>query len=587
LFRRLLVVIRAWTTRRLLWLWFFAYACVMTSGYLRPVSPTDNYFECPRFLLPSDAVDPATDLTNVRHEPTSFRSIPALIVRPGVGSYAYVFGGGSKHKNNFEAVRGSLTNLPDLATVYVGGYHNPIQFRRLCQELPGIRVWHLDLNGGRLASAAFLLLATLTLGGAVLQQSQALFSLPQSRTFPAYAVPHLLFLAAIGGTGVLAGTLVAGKYGTNFSAAASVQLLAWGTWSAFEFRVLALPNIRWSSRRDAQSVSDPPAPRADWEQGSVGGAVLLAAIAACCVIFVARPYVLESFLLGELPWMTAGVLLVAGVLVSAVVVRMPAFSVVLNETGTSPILSMQDAEKRRFHHSALPTRFERRLGGLRRRSWAPLWLWQVHAMQFGNPDLLAAVLTRIVAPIAVVLLCQWFFPFQLFATAFVVLFLGAGWILSLSHAFSTWWQRRKAFSVQLLYPWTRRQMARAAFAVFALDTVGILAVLYATLVACNVSLGWYAGIDELLRAGVWTAVAGLLVAMGGLWLLTLRHRLLAGFLAVIGILLLMLALTLGGSLVRAGEALATVALLFGLLAWLLGLLAWRRWMRSEWGLYES
>jgi hypothetical protein len=56
---------------------------------------------------------------------------------------------------------------------------------------------------------------------------------------------------------------------------------------------------------------------------------------------------------------------------------------------------------------------------------------------------------------------------------------------------------------------------------------------------------------------------------------------------VFGVLLLILALTLGGSLLRSGVALGTVAWPFGLMAWLIGLLAWRRWIRSEWGLFES
>jgi hypothetical protein len=568
LFRRLLVVIRAWTTRRLLWLWFFAYAFTLTSGYLRPISPKDTYIGIGPlwFGVPVPAPLGAKDVS------------PSGSVRDGS---LFLMHPAEVHQWTVARIR-----QRGVRRVFVDGPNDiPAGLRMVCEALPGVPVWHLQLNGGRLASTLFLLLATLILGGGVLQQTQAIFSLPHARTRPGFTVPHLMIPLAISTVGILAGSLVARSFGADFWATASVQVFAWGTWSAFAFQVLSLPSVPWRWSRAARVASNPQSATGRW--GAWSGAVLALGIAVCCSIFIARPYVLESFLLGELPWMNAAFLLIGIALTAATVVLASTFCVLLNETGSAPILSMQDAEKRRIDHAVLHTRFERRLGGLRRRSWAPLWLWHIKAMQSGNPDLLAAVLIRIVAPIAVVVLCQWFFPFPMFATAFVILFLGAGWIFALSHAFSTWWQRRKAFSVQLLYPWTRRQMARAAFAVFALDTVGILAVLYATLVACNVSLGWYAGIDELLRAGVWTAVAGLLVAMGGLWLLTLRHRLLAGFLAVIGILLLMLALTLGGSLVRAGEALATVALLFGLLAWLLGLLAWRRWMRSEWGLYES
>jgi hypothetical protein len=590
LFRGLLVVIRAWTTRRLLWLWFFAYACALTSAFFWPVSPKRNYVECPRLLLPAGTIE-MRDLAKARRELAKatphretqwlpFLSARSLIVRgQPIGDVEMWFS------------RSAWKDVSGLEQIFVDEYEdNPAKFQDLCQALPNLHIWHLALNVGRMASVVFLLLATLILEGAVLQQVQATFAVPQSRTYPRFAWPHLLIPLATGTVGIVCASWVARSFGADFWATASVQVFAWGTWSAFAFQVLSLPPVPWRRGRAARVASNPHSATARW--GAWSGAVLALAITVCCSIFIARPYVLESFLLGELPWMNAAFLLIGLALTAATVVLASTFCVLLNETGASPILSMQDAEKRRIDHGVLPTRFERRLGGLRRRSWAPLWLWHIKAMHSGNPDLLAAVLIRIVAPIAVVLLCQRFFPFRTFATAFVVLFLGVGWIFALSHAFSTWWQRRKAFSVQLLYPWTRRQMTRAAFAAFALDTLGILAVLcavlYAAFVACDAPLGWYVGTNVLLRAAVGIAVAGLLVAMGGLWLLTLRHRLLASFLAVIGVLLLILALVLGGSLVlRTGEALGTVALPFGLLAGLLGLLAWRRWMRSEWGLNES
>jgi hypothetical protein len=224
LLSRLAAVTRAWITRRLLWLWIFAYACVFTGAFLWPVSPQDTYFPCPEFLLPSDAVDLATDLVGSDNQRRSLQS-HALIVRPGVGSYAYRLRG-SANRDNVDAVRASLNDLPNLERIYLGGYHHAVQFQRVRDQFPGIRVWHLELNGGRLASTLFLLLATLTLGGAVLQQSQAFFSLSQARIFPRYIAPHLLFVGMISGLGIIVATLIAGLYGDDLWAAAAIQAFA-------------------------------------------------------------------------------------------------------------------------------------------------------------------------------------------------------------------------------------------------------------------------------------------------------------------------------------------------------------------------
>jgi hypothetical protein len=590
LLKRLAAVTRAWTTRRLLWLWTFAYACVLTSAFLWPVSPKDTYFQCPEFLLPSDAADLATDVFGPDGQPRTFQN-PALIVRPGVGSYAYRLRG-SAHRDNVDAVRAALDNLPNLERIYIGGYNDAVHFQRVRDRLPGIRVWHLELNGGRLASTLFLLLATLTLGGAVLQQSQAFFSLPQARIFPRYVAPHLLFLGMISGLGIVVATLIAGNYGDDLWAAAAVQVFAWGAWSAFDFRVLALPGSPFGSRRFARIAGNRPAARTPVAGGQFGGAVLLAAATVCCGIFIARPYVLESYLLGELPWLTAAFLLTGGILGGAVALRMPAYCVTMSEVGATPILSLQDMEKRRVERGVLPIRFERRLDRLRRRGRMPAWLWQIRAMHSGNPDLLMPVVVRIVAPIVLVVLLDHFWPSslfpwpsRLFSTLLVGLLLAAGWLISLSHIFSNWWQRRKTFSVQLLYPWTRGQLARAAFVAYVFDVLGILAVLLATLTFCDVALRWRLEMPLIRLGSLAIALAAALLVTGGLWLLTLRHRMLASFLAVGGVLLLCAAMTVAGRLVMDHESHWRIALPFAFLSCVFGFDAWRRWMRSEWGLF--
>jgi hypothetical protein len=603
LFRRLAVVIRAWTTRRLLWLWAFAYACVLASATLCPVS-ANHYFECPRIFLPSDATNPATDFIGQRAQAETLRAIRALIVEGGVGPYAYLLrargANGPLNPNSYVdnavAVQRSLHQLPELETVYVGNYHNPVRFRRLCERLPGIRVWHLELNAGRLASMAFLLLATLTLGGAVLHQSQALHSLPQARTVPGFAVPHLLVPLAIGAGGIMAASYIARLFGADFWATAAVQVFAWGAWSTFEFHVVSLPKFAWRRPHTPQVASDPAA--ATGRFGGWSGAALLLAIAACLAIFIGRPYILESFLLGELPRLAAGFLVIGAALGLAALAVTPTYCVLMNETGATAILSLQDLEKRRVEHGILTSRFGRRLERLRRPSHMPQWLWQIRAMRSGNPGLLLAVVVRIVVPVVLVVGLQYFllivpapnlvegFLFlRMFATAFVLLFLGAGWLIALSHTFSNWWQRRKVFSVELLYPRTRRQLAQSAFAAYAFDALGILAVLFTTLIFCAVALGWPLGPRAIWLGTLVIVLAAALLIIGGLWLLNLRHRLLAGFLGVVGVLLLIVAMTSAVRYVQAGASLWRVALPFALVAWLFGLDAWRRWMKTEWGLF--
>ncbi|HXY33472.1 MAG TPA: hypothetical protein VEI07_04545 [Planctomycetaceae bacterium] len=579
MFSRLAVVIRAWTTRRLLWLWAFAYACVLTSGYLRPITPKDAYIDCPRFLLPADAVNPATDVIGRKGQAANLRNVRALIVRDGFGTYANLFPAPA-FCDNLAAVERSLHKLPELESIYLGGYGNPVDFGRACAKLPGIRVWHLELNGARLASTIFLLLATLTLGGAVLQQTQAVFSLPHARTVPGFVVPHLLIPLAIAATGIVAASLIARLFGSDFWATAAVQVFAWGAWSAFEFRAVSLSRLPW--RRAPQVVGDQPAATGF---GAWSGIILLLAIAACLAIFIARPYILESFLLGELPRMAVGFAVIGAALGSAALVAIPTYCVGMNETGATAILSLQDFEKRRIEHGLLSGRFGRRLERLRRPSLMPRWLWQIHAMQSGNPDLLLPVLVRIVVPVALVVALQFYFPLPQLWTAFVLLLLGAGCLIALSHTFSNWWQRRKVFSVELLYPRTRRQLTRSAFAAYAFDALGILAVLFTTLIFCGVALTWPLGMRMIWSGTLVIVLSAALLITGGLWLLTLRHRLLAGFLGIFGVLLLIATMTSAVQFLQIGASPWRVALPFALVALLFGLNAWRRWMKTEWGLF--
>jgi hypothetical protein len=484
---------------------------------------------------------------------------------------------------------GLRARTPALEQAFVGDFHNdPDGFRKVCRALPGIRVWHLDLNAGRLASTVFLLFATLLLGGAVMQQATAAFSLPQTRMYPRFALPHLIIPLAICGLGIIAASFVARRYGTDFWAAGSAQALGWGIWATLEFTLMPLRQnllrTRTSSGAEPGAASGSEV-RARW----IEAVTLIVVIAGVFLILIARPYVLESFLLGELPWLNAGILAVGATLGAAAVVLAPTLVAELNEKGIAPVLSMQDVEKRRSG-PMLAAPFRRRLQLPQRPLRGQTWWWRLRAMQCGNPELLTPVLIKLIGPILVLAVCEKVFALLMFARVFLILLLAVGWIVALSSVFSVWWQRRKIFSVQLLYPWTRGQMTRAAFAAYALDAAGLPALFCATFVVCNSMLGWVLGPRAILTGFVVAIGALSLLVTGGLWLLTLRHRLLASFLALAGTTLLIVWIGFSWQILTrmdTRQLLSAALLPAALIAFLLTSGAYRRWMTHEWGQFGS
>jgi hypothetical protein len=474
---------------------------------------------------------------------------------------------------------------PTIEQVFVEGYaDDPAGFRNWSQALPGVRVWHLDVNGGRIASMVFLLLATLTLGGAVLQQVQATFAMPQARMYPRFARPHLIVPLAICGGGIAAATFVAGKFGADYWATAALQVFGWGAWAAFEFLAPLFARDRSEAPREREGrvLGAITGARIGW----IGPIVFIALIAFFGFTFIGHPYVLESFLLGELPALTASFFVVGVGLGVAAVKWAPELAVSLNEAGVMPVLSMQDVESRRRAPilSAPPT--NRRLASLRR-PHRITWLWRTRAMRLGNPDLLIPFAIKIALPALLVAAGASIANLGYLSKMFGLILVLAGWLLSLSGCFANWWQRRKAFSVELLYPWSRRQLTLAAFAAYALDAAGVLALLLVSVITCNLTLRWQLGRHVMATGALVVVAATLLMAVGGLWLLTLRHRLLASFLAFGGMVLMYCAFILAARTLGNGVHPGFVALAYAWFVTLLGIATYQRWMRSEWGRFGS
>jgi hypothetical protein len=138
--------------------------------------------------------------------------------------------------------------------------------------------------------------------------------------------------------------------------------------------------------------------------------------------------------------------------------------------------------------------------------------------------------------------------------------------------------------VQLLYPWTRRQLIVSAFAAYTFDVVGVFALLFATLLICNTALGWQLRIPSIAIAAVNFVALSVLLVTGGLWLLTLRHRLLASFLGLVGLMLICCGYFFAYWALRIGVGVGFIILGYAGIVTLLGIAAWRRWMRAEWGM---
>jgi hypothetical protein len=571
--KRLAAVVRAWVTRRLLWIWLFAYACVLTSAYFWPVRPRDNYFECPRWSLPAKVIDSQIAVRQFEGEAqlSVLTSARSLIARRQTSGAA-----------DMRRVKASVGYMPQLEAIFAGNFHDdPAGFRHLREMVPEIRVWHLDFNVGRLASLVFLLLATLTLGGAVVQQTSAMLSVPQAQLYPRYPIVHLAIPLTICVAGIGAASRIAGGYGSNFWAAASIQTLGWGFWAALEF--LWLPVRRslsgaWTAGREVRAAAT------DFRSRGIEVAAVVVLLAAAYLI-ASHLYVVESFLLGELPWLNAAFIAVGAVLGGAALASAPRFVVELAESGVAPVLSMQDVEKRR-PVAVLTSPFRGSSFRLRRPKAGPTWWWRIHAMQAGNPDLFYPVLVKFIAPIAVLAICEESFALGIFARLLVLLLATVGSIAGLSSCFSIWWQRRKAFSSELLYPWTRRQLTLAAFAAYGLDVVGVL-LIWPAVAACAGALDWHVGSRDMLLAVLMVVAAISALAAGGLWLLTLRHRLLASFIAFVAVVIVVTCVAFEWPTVvwRNGHMLSTGALPYALATVLFGIAAYRRWTRSEWGLF--
>lgn len=497
-----------------------------------------------------------------------------------------------------------LRAVPAMRRLFVAGYKDdPSGFRDLRGALPQVRIWHTELEFGLCLATVFLGIATFFLGFGLLSQIQATFSLPTSRLTPRYQMPHWIVPLGIGAAGMFLQTVIASSMSADFSAALSLQVLALGTVSATAVMGSAMPYVVLPERR--RRVGD------DAEGGGSPRKINMAGIFVIPVVFLfvgavaivtLRPYLLESFLLGEMTRVTAGFFLLGTLGMVAAVIYAPRLAVILNESGLSPVLTIRDAQRRQLQFAPGTTSaWKRRLARLLTATRPVSWFWQVRAIDCGNPSTFLAAQVRS-AWIALLIgtmqgVMMRFMDSQAPGIQVAAGFsLGFLMLISCGMAFQMRWFRRKAMSRELLYPWTRRQMTLAVFGSCARDAAQSLLIPLLVVPVLNYSLNWRIPMEGLL-AGACALVGA--VALGTavtLCLLTVQNGILTCTLGIGGLYGLIFAVVGSSMLLVGGDDLRREqipeVLLVAAAECLLGALlftwfAFRRWMQREWGLIEA
>ena len=179
-------------------------------------------------------------------------------------------------------------------------------------------------------------------------------------------------------------------------------------------------------------------------------------------------------------------------------------------------------------------------------------------------------------------------------TAYVAMFL------IMRHSLS-WWQRRRCFQRELLYPWTRSELTGAVFAAQAWEmfTMAAACGLFAFGIAIWLKAALTAAV-VLASIMVLLSVSALLTVLSA-WVLTFRYALAAGLVAFI----ILLASLLGAGGIIGGFlsgfsptsrdvnwsqlplALWTVAGVVLIVSYVIARLAQRRWRNCEWALIPA
>lgn len=499
-----------------------------------------------------------------------------------------------KSELNRQAVE-AIREISTLQQIFVGGYEeSQSQFRELTHELSHVRVWHRRFSVNRIFVSACLLYALLAVGAAVLTQVQSTFVVPQSRLWPNYVKAHIAVPVLIGVGAIVLLSTAATFSGVHFKAVFSAQFAISGMMILLSFTQQAFPQFGLRSKTSSSQLSS-GVPSKTISQ-FFGMALLLLFFGGFLWAYQ-FPYMLESFVLGEMPGVELTLFLGGLALAALSAPLVTRFCVGATEAGLSPLLTFADMQRRQWR--TIQAKIPFHLAAVEPASSdAVRWRRWVSLLRAGNPNFLYKtifasawiVLIWIVAE-ALIPAQLGFIPSEAFTNTFRGGIIGGSIVLSLQSAL-VWWQRRRTFQVELLRPWTRRQLMSAVFAGVAADLALSLTFVFVVFLILNGSQGWGFSTTSVVAIAFAGLAIWALLAAGVFALMTVRHGLLAfliGYAGCVGVAILMALLI--GALRRGADVQASLPLTLPIVAATailftmpLAYLAYRRWMRMEWAM---
>lgn len=489
-----------------------------------------------------------------------------------------------------------LKTLPSLTQVFVSAYAaDPQAIAELRGQLPHARVWHAEISNGRISAGVLLVLATTCLILCLAGMVWAPFSIPQARLYPRYMPSNLGVLVCVGIFFVVVQSLIATRFEARFLPAFASAMFVIGVVAA----AAATPN----SRAPVRPGTARPGGRIA-ETITVLACTLLALfpvflMLAGFVVFARHRYLIESYLLGELFWWNVTCLFSALALLGIALAGLPRLAVASNERGSAPALTFADMQQRQ-QSAAIGWPYagwERRLARLPKTPIPPTWHWHVQAIRAAGTHTFRTSLTMLVVIIAVISSPHWLIGSagRRSDPSAAVMLLGM-MSMQATQVAVTWWHRRRAFPVHLLFPWSRQEFVKASFCGFGYDVLGTLIAPLLVLPLANAWLRWNLPSDFVVLAAIAFVCVSALASAWLLWVLTFRHRLLATLAVFVGTMLLigvgmvpvLVKMAAPATVDQSMHAtLLAVSTLCVLLATLIVTFAYRRWLRIEWVLITT
>jgi hypothetical protein len=430
---------------------------------------------------------------------------------------------------------------------------------------------------------------TLLLMTGVVLQLQAVFGVFAARLARGFIGPHIAIAGAVIVGALAFQTAIYARGGIRAFPLIALQIVSIGIFAAATFIV----------EQRLQTFSPQPGLGKSRLVHSLlrtlSGLLQVLLLFAAGAYISTAPYVLESFVRGEMPWTTWGMLLAGIGLIGASTASARGRVVALAEAGAAPCLTFADLQRQAKDMPPLFRGWERRLHRLRPLGGEGRSIWLVRALRAGNTMTLASTLLFLMLPlggafIGSALVFSWGGkPVTSGLPLMMAVFLP---VVVVGSSLQSWWRRVKALQREMLYPATRRELTRAVFGGVLTD-IAVFSALVVPAMAAAAFLSPLPAITASQTVAAILATVAMLAVLGGgaLYLLTIRHAIVAVLTGYFGGCLLCLAgpwlllwLLMGDAIdQRPAQAMLLVAIYFASLCGLLIAAAYRRFLRIEWG----